>query len=146
MAQWQTELETLLAKLQVSSGGEAFPSDGVSSDDAVGTIPWELSALVTEEAPADDVEVSAIRSEIEATIEQVVSLVHAGRLEGALRDDVVFVLRALTRPHPPFSSTPDLTDVADEHQEWHLASAAAVLRFCRIVQRLIRDLDDETEL
>lgn len=168
MADWQVELETLLSELHVTLdrgtlGGEAPPQvagrgssrreaedenhagetlDEIDADaEADEDIPWELGPLTAEEPPADDDDVSAVRSEIEATIAQVIALARAGRIDHDLRDDIVFVLQALTRPHPSMpphqrpQGTPD-----DARQEWQLASAAAVLRFCRIVLRLTHAL------
>ncbi len=160
VAHWQSELESLLSQLHVTSTTaaradegvshtrDALPSEGVAHDDLDGSVPWELGALTTEDAPPDGVEVSAVRSEIEATIEQVMALVQSGRVEGAFQDDVVFVLRALTRPHPPFvtSEAWRADGAGEDHAEWHLASAAAVLRFCRIVQRLLREVAEEDVL
>src|SRR5260221_13109472 len=160
MAHWQSELESLLTQLHVTSTTAAraddgvshtrgaVPSEGMARDDLDGSVPWELGALTTEDAPPDGVEVSAVRSEIEATIEQVMALVQSGRVEGAFQDDVVFVLRALTRPHPPFvTSEARRLDIASQADaEWHLASAAGVLRFCRIVQRLLREVAEEDVL
>jgi hypothetical protein len=145
MPDWQAELEVLLAHLQVSldQTGSPFSVDALSSvvsheaDDPGASGPWDLTALASEEVAPDGDEVSAVRSEIEATVEQVVALVHAGRIETVLQDDVIFVLQALTRPHPPLAiSAAEEHGRADANTEWHLASAAALLRFCRIVQRL----------
>jgi hypothetical protein len=155
MPDWQSELETLLSRLEVSveRSGHAVFADGMTPSDAhVGgdpdaSGPWDLAALASEEVPVDGDEVSAVRSEIEATVEQVVSLVNTGRIETSLRDDVIFVLQALTRPHPPDGRAPTPSDAdLDSNMEWHLASAAAVLRFCRIVQRLTFALSREAEL
>lgn len=167
MADWQVELETLLSELHVTLdrstlGGEA-PSQvagrglrrlsGETLDDTNveaetdGDIPWELGPLTAEEPPADDDEVSAVRSEIEATVAQVIALARAGRIDHDLRDDIVFVLQALTRPHP--STPPHLVALEmrdDARQEWQLASAAAVLRFCRIVLRLTHALASDTDV
>lgn len=147
MPQWQSELEALLAELHVSLDGDAprEPSDTAASRDLTReriqkdgsdpSIPWELGVLAAEEPPAEDDEVGAVRSEIEATVRRVIEMARTGRLDGALRDDVVFVLQALTRPHPlDKRSHRGHQDAAS--QEWQLASAAAVLRFCRIVLRL----------
>jgi hypothetical protein len=84
----------------------------------------------------DGDEVSAVRREIEATLARVVDLARAGLLDPALRDDVVFVLQALTRPRPRGLRARDRT-------EWQLASAAAVLHFCRVVLRLTQTLATE---
>src|SRR5258708_12215372 len=113
MVQWQSELESLLSQLHVTSATAAraddgvshtrdtVPSEAVAHDDLDGSVPWELGALTTEDAPPDGVEVSAVRSEIEATIEQVMALVQSARVDGAFQADPFSVLRALTRPHPP---------------------------------------------
>lgn len=169
MADWQVELETLLSELHVTldtgmPGGEASAQVGgrglsrpVEKDDnsrdalddveSTSDIPWDLGPLTAEEPPADDDEVSAVRSEIEATVAQVIALARAGRIDHDLRDDIVFVLQALTRPHP---ATPshliELGKRDDARQEWQLASAAAVLRFCRIVLRLTHALAPDTDV
>ena len=163
MPDWQGELESLLATLNVSLEG---PSVGVplgnARDESVGpgaAIPAEtepaearekrIPSERTEEpaealldvAPVDGEEISAVRSEIEATLREVLALVQAGRMSRALRDDIVFVLEALTRPRPgqrPPATRPAGPD--DSSAEWNLASAAAVLRFCRIVLRLTNSL------
>lgn len=162
MPDWQGELESLLATLNVSL-------EGVSPDASDGRMLLEgplgfpgdeeprgaAEALVDDEplvevAPREGDEVSAVRREIEATVAQVVALVRAGRLEPALRDDVIFVLDALTRPRPGGRSrstrpaSPGGPD--DSATEWQLASAAAILRFCRIVLRLTNTLGRDDEL
>ena len=169
MADWQLELETLLSELHVSldrgtpSGEASSEADGygvhrleegggnkgetldvVETD---GDIPWDLGPLTVEEPPAEDDDVSAVRSEIEATVAQVIALARAGRIDHDLRDDIVFVLQALTRPHPTTPSyVMDLERHDDARQEWQLASAAAVLRFCRIVLRLTHALAPDTDV
>jgi hypothetical protein len=157
MPDWQTELETLLSQLHVSLDGVAstarsdvyetppMPSAAHAADDAQAERTWELEALATEEAPADDDGVSAVRSELEATVQRVIALARAGRLDSALRDDVVFVLQALTRPTPRVPTVPRRARGDDADAEWHLASAAAVLRFCRIVLRLTHVLTREAD-
>jgi hypothetical protein len=169
MADWQVELETLLSELHVTLDRNAPSSEApaqVSKDsvhghvenegsaeetldevEADGDIPWDLGPLTVEEPPADDDEVSAVRSEIEATVAQVIALARAGRIDHDLRDDIVFVLQALTRPHPVVP--PQLIGLGthdDARQEWQLASAAAVLRFCRIVLRLTHALAPDTDV
>lgn len=169
MADWQLELETLLSELHVTldrgtPGGEASAevdgrgmrrleagngSEGETLEEveADGDIPWDLGPLTVEEPPAEDDDVSAVRSEIEATVAQVIALARAGRIDHDLRDDIVFVLQALTRPHP---TTPAYLLNVERHddarQEWQLASAAAVLRFCRIVLRLTHALAPDTDV
>ena len=91
-----------------------------------------------DDVPADGVEVSAVRSEIEFTVARFVRLERAGLIDRVMRDDVIYVLQALTRPAPPLPRpTLPRRRRADPYQEWNLASAAAVLRFCRLVHRLL---------
>ncbi len=157
MPDWQTELQALLSQLQVSQvsldqADNWQPAEGVASQrprtaDPDGSGPWDLAALASEEVALDGDEVSAVRSEIEATVDQVVALVDTGLIETSMRDDVVFVLQALTRPDPdPLTAPDDPFAPADTRTEWQLASAAAVLRFCRIVQRLTYAVARASEL
>jgi hypothetical protein len=165
MADWQGELEALLARLNVSldsrsltqremtaeppeleagsmeleDSGELARTEGPESDPL-----WSAHFIIPEEPPEHE-EVSAVRSEIEATVHQIVELARAGRIDKATRDDVIFVLRALTRPRPegPRLRVVDPVrggEVAESAQEWQLDSAAAVLRFCRIVSHLTNGL------
>src|SRR5215472_10832317 len=123
--------------------GDGAHGDGAHGDGAFGApppdgmeaeLPWELGALTAEELPDDGDEVSAVRSELEATVARVVALARAGRIDTALCEDVVFVLQALTRPAPRYASVrTSRKKQMEARQEWQLASAAAVLRFCRIV-------------
>lgn len=160
MPGWQSELEALLSQLHVSLDQGRLPSQSArpptpqdaklkadDPNDSMDTyIPWELGALTAEDAPADGDEVHAVRSELEATVRRVVTMARLGQMESTLRDDVVFVLQALTRPHPYEKATKRRRGGLDEaSQEWQLASAAAVLRFCRIVLRLTDALAREVE-
>lgn len=160
MADWQVELESLLSQLHVSLDGatdpsmEATPASAaggtapamVNVDEADADIPWTLGPLTAEELPADGEEVSAVRDEIAATVRQVVHLARTGRMESALRDDVAFVLQALTRSRPVVSTRrASQAREIEAQQEWQLATAAAVLRFCRLVLRLTNALSSEAE-
>lgn len=153
MPGWQSELEALLSQLHVSLEPGRLPSqvtripisaDGAldantntADDSADASIPWDLDTLPAEDMSADGDEVNAVSREMEATVRRVIAMARAGQMESALRDDVVFVLQALTRPSPYEKSGRRRRGKADESgQEWQLASAAAVLRFCRIVLRL----------
>ena len=159
MPDWRNELDSLLTQLDDPAGGgrhtprdpRAGRSDGFIRRD-LGTYgvddsgaAWEFAALQAEETPSDGDEVTAVRREIEATVRRLASLARVGEVDAALRDDVIFVLQALTRPHPPAWPATDGDPADDEHMEWHLASAAAILRFCRIVQRLTNTISDELE-
>lgn len=169
MADWQLELETLLSELHVTldrgmpgsdasaevnargirrlEAGDGSERETLEEVEADGDIPWDLGPLTVEEPPAEDDDVSAVRSEIEATVAQVIALARAGRIDHDLRDDIVFVLQALTRPHPTTPShSIDVERHDDARQEWQLASAAAVLRFCRIVLRLTHALAPDTDV
>lgn len=154
MPHWQEELDALLANLRVSLDDPFAPDDGTpaftltsapGSDLAEG-IARDL-ALPTdgEEPPDENEEVSAIRSEIEATLGRVLALARAGRMDGDMRDDVIFVLQALTRPHPGATVAASGEDAAEARDEWQLGSAAAVLRFCRMVVRLTNALAADPE-
>ncbi len=159
MPDWQGELESLLATLNVSLevSLEGAP-EGMTPEDAHAarcepdTVTGAVGdgaaddAPLLEVIPLDGDEVSAVRSEIEATVGQVVALVRAGRMAPALRDDVIFVLDALTRPRPGGRRRPQPPASPDDSTaEWNLASAAAILRFCRIVLRLTNAIARDEE-
>jgi hypothetical protein len=144
MADWQGQLADLLASLNVSLD----PNESVPRATDLRTESFSRMPIPTEEAPpavlsAEDMpvegeEVSAVRSEIEFIVARVVRLERAGVIDRVVRDDVIYVLQALTRPAPP-APRPTLTRRRrhDSDQEWNLASAAAVLRFCRLIHRLL---------
>ena len=156
MAEWQAELETLLSHLHVSLEHEPVTSrndtsairrlteDGAISDVSV-VAPREDEVVVSDVIPTDDDEVTAVRSEIEATLRRVVALTQDGKLDPHVRDDVIFVLQALTRPQPRGSRRSRPRGPADSSTEWQLASAAAVLHFCRIVLRMTQAVAAEPE-
>ncbi len=130
MANWQDELESLLASFDVTL--EAPSSEQWRAEDALDV--YLLTHPDQGEPVAEhDVEVIAVRSEVEATVRQVVGLVRSGAIDSALREDVAFVLRALARPE---SGGVREAGCAPSAVEWDIESAAAVLRFCRIVLRL----------
>jgi len=154
MPDWHLELENLLSQLQVTLDHSQDRSSGFASktladrkppaSEAESDIPWELGALIAEEPVDDDDEVSAVRSEIEATVTRVIALADKGCLESALRDDVIFILQALTRPAPhKVLSKATAKQQADARQEYQLTAAAAALRFCRIVLTLTQALSSE---
>jgi hypothetical protein len=95
MANWQDELESLLASFGVAL--EAPALDQLRAEDSLNR--YLLAQPEQSEPPVEHgVEVIAVQSEVEATVRQVVSLVRSGSIDSALREDVAFVLRALTRP------------------------------------------------
>ena len=159
MPDWRNELDSLLTQLDDPAEGERPVPGGSAIGRADGLArhepgdlsvedsgaAWEFAALQPEDAPRDGDEVTAVRREIEATIRRLASLARAGEVDASLRDDVIFVLQALTRPHPPAWAPSDADPADDEHMEWHLASAAAILRFCRIVQRLTNVISDDLD-
>jgi hypothetical protein len=132
MANWQDELESLLASFGVSL--EAPALDQLRAEDSLNRY---LLAQPEQSEPAVEhgVEVIAVQSEVEATVRQVASLVRSGSIDSALREDVACVLRALTRPGAATRNAGE-TISATSGAEWNIESAAAVLRFCRIVLRL----------
>ncbi len=144
MADWQGQLADLLASLNVSlDPNESVPRATDLRAESFSRMPIPTdemppAALGVDDMPADGVEVSAVRSEIEFTVARFVRLERAGLIDRVMRDDVIYVLQALTRPAPqlPRPTLPRRRR-ADPYQEWNLASAAAVLRFCRLVHRLL---------
>ncbi len=137
MSNWEYELETLLSRLGVQ--WEALPAHkpeaeveddalepealASSLDDGLDGENWER--LAEEELD----QLSVVRREIEATVGRVSRMVRAGRLDSVIRDDVLFVLRALCRVRP-------VAGGGESEEEEQLAAAAAILHFCRIVLRL----------
>ena len=132
MANWQDELESLLASFDVTLEASQLDRQGA----AEGPDERLLARLEPGDSlVAPGVEVIAVRSEVEAMVGQVVSLARSGAIDSALREDVAFVLRALARPNRALSGE-RADGYGDEDPQWDLDSAAAVLRFCRIVLRL----------
>jgi len=115
MSHWEEELQTLLASLGVSYEQEQAQS---AASDAP-TSPGAHDDLFSEVEQR-----TLVKREMEATMREVTLLTQAGYLDPAVREDVVRVLRALTRHHPSAG------------HDWHTTSSAAVLHFCRIVIRL----------
>jgi hypothetical protein len=134
MPHWEDELRTILASLGVTleDTDGAWHMDGADVFEAptdAALRAWE--AQQDADPPDTDDAFSVINREMEATVQEVVRLVRTGRMEPALRDDVVFVLRALTRALSPTNAEAD---------DWRYTSAAAVLHFCRLVLRLAHAL------
>lgn len=150
MADWQSQLADLLASLNVSlDPNESAPRAIDLRAESLARMPVPTDETVlpvagAEDAPVEGVEVSAVRSEIEFIVARVVELERVGEIDRVLRDDVLYVLQALTRSAPPTPRpTLSLRRRHDSDQEWELTSAAAVLRFCRLVQRQLPYVTDE---
>ncbi len=128
MPHWEDELRTLLKSLGVVLDDGAMPlsrnAGAVAPAHAGGTLPLESD-------DPDEDHFAIIQREMEATVREVARLARTGKMEAILRDDVIYVLRALTRPAPAS---------ATDFDEWRYASAAAVLHFCRLVLRLAQAL------
>lgn len=140
MPDWQSELAALLKSLDVDAEPVAAPPahNGAAKWSVLDGMDGPAAGeLAMEAAPLDGDEVAAVRGEIEATLARVIHLTSVGKLDRAVRDDVVFVLQALTRPRPGVLH-------GKANRDWQLASAAAVLHFCRVVMRLTRSLSPET--
>ena len=141
MSTWESELETLLNRLGVQWDP---PPPGQSGSDDLDAEGAELAEFAALEDNLDDEEwdgleeddldqLSVVRREIQATVGRVARMVRAGHLDSVIKDDVLFVLRALCRPQLPLEEG----ETAEEAQ---LAIAAAILHFCRIVLRLTHAL------
>jgi hypothetical protein len=155
MPDWRSELEALLSQLHVTldhSQDNDRPAvirqAPLRYDKQAGNLepeaPHEPDPPPTEELVDEGDEVSAVRSEIEATVARVIALSDNGCLDSTLRDDVIFVLQALTRPVPQrILARATSKQQEDARQEWQLTSAAAALRFCRIVLALTQALSSE---
>jgi hypothetical protein len=130
MANWQDELESLLASFGVALEAPAPAQVDDSLNRYLLTQPEHSEPLVE-----NGIEVIAVQTEVEAMVRQVVALVRSGSIDSALREDVAFVLRALVRPGGATTEA-GAAEYASSDAEWNIESAAAVLRFCRIVLRL----------
>ena len=139
MSNWEHELEMLLNRLGVD--WESLPPDGPEADaagvdapDLIMTIHDDLVYGDWENLEDDDLDqLGVVRREIQATVGRVARMARAGRLDSVIKDDVIFVLRALcrTRLQP---------EEGENEEEAQLATAAAILHFCRIVLRLTHAL------
>ncbi len=139
MSNWEHELEMLLNRLGVD--WESLPPDASEADAEVAetaeldmTLDDALAYGDLETLEDDDLDqLGVIRREIQATVGRVARMVRAGRLDSAIKDDVLFVLRALCRTQPQ-------PEEGENEEEAQLATAAAILHFCRIVLRLTHAL------
>jgi hypothetical protein len=142
MSNWELELETLLNRLGVrwdplppdeskTAGADADVTDAAELD---GLIDADLEDENWETLEDDDLDqVSVVRREMQATVGRVTRMVRTGRLDSVIKDDVLLVLRALCRSQPQLEE-------GESEEEAQLATAAAILHFCRIVLRLTHAL------
>jgi len=137
MSNWERELETLLNRLGVR--WESVPPDAPGTDLADAA---EVDGLVTADLEDEDWEtvedddldqITVVRREMQATVGRVLRMARSGRLDSAVKDDVLLVLRALCR-------TPPQPYEGESEEEAQLAMASAILHFCRIVMRLTHAL------
>ncbi len=139
MSNWERELETLLNRLGVQ--WEALPPDVPRTDadlaDAAevdGVIDADLEDEDWEAGEDDDLDqITVVRREMQATVGRVLRMARSGRLDSAIKDDVLLVLRALCRSQPQ-------PEEGESEEEAQLAMASAILHFCRIVMRLTHAL------
>lgn len=122
--EWQGELESLLSGLGVSLGG---PLAGDPQ-----TVRMSRTPSLDDQDILGD-ELAAVRGEVEATLARVLSLVRDGRIDLTTRDDIILVLRALLQPREAASTVTPTPDGEENTREWEFASAATILRFCRLV-------------
>ena len=141
MSNWELELEALFKRLGVQWDYPLAPED---ETDPYDVDPAGLAALA-EEALTDDAagageddldQLGVVRREMQATVGRVARMVRDGRLDSAIRDDVLFVLRALVRSQLGLEE-------GETEEEAQLATAAAILHFCRIVLRLTHALTQQ---
>jgi hypothetical protein len=142
MSNWEHELETLLSRLGVrweslppnEPGTDRADVDLAHAADVDGLIAADLENDDWETLEEDDLDqVSVVRREMQATVARVTRMVRSGRLDSAIKDDVLLVLRALCRSQPQ-------PDEGESEEDAQLATAAAILHFCRIVLRLTHAL------
>jgi hypothetical protein len=155
MAGWQDELAALLRELGVTQEEEMprFPTAQAHEDDfalfpmyyrqedkdvqfADAAFWGNIDAGKTaDDAWMDDL--GAMRRDVESIVAQLVHLLQHGRIDPAVKEDVMIVLRALRR-------RATATEQAGEGELAHIESVAAMLHFCRLVLRL-NEVKAETE-
>ncbi len=142
MSNWERELEILLNRLGVrwdplpanESGANVADADLSDAAEADALMDADLVEEDWESLEDDDLDqLSVVRREMQATVGRVARMARTGKLDSVIKDDVLFVLRALCRSR----LQPD-EDESDE--EAQIAMAAAILHFCRIVLRLTHAL------
>jgi uncharacterized protein YyaL (SSP411 family) len=77
----------------------------------------------------NEMDVSAMRSHVDAIVKQVILQTQSGRIAPALKDDIMIVLRALRHRTV-------LAQQAATSDEAYLESATAMLHFCRLILQL----------
>jgi hypothetical protein len=139
MSNWENELEIILSRLGVRWESPLPNEPEIDADAAEAA---ELAAMMGDDLENEDWgkledddldQVGVVRREIQATVSRVARMARAGQLDGVIKDDVLFVLRALCRSQPQ-------AEDGESEEDAQLATAAAILHFCRIVLRLTHAL------
>lgn len=125
--EWQGELEALLEALDVSVEFHA-PAPRARG-----------GAMVYADRTALNDQIAALRVEVEATLARVLALAREGRIDLTTRDDIILVLRALLQPKGVATQRTQ----REATHDWEFASAASVLRFCRLILHLTQAAGDE---
>lgn len=135
MAGWEEELAVLLEELGVEQeeprahlrpGRRSLRSEARRRDQLADALGWGEGSIAGDEEWTDDL--SAMRREVDAIVNQVILLMQRGTLDPSLKEDVMVVLRALRRRAPGLQQS-----IGDEA---YLESASAMLHFCRLVLQL----------
>lgn len=135
MPEWEAELKDLLAQLDVwydlrdPDIAADLPADETDDEtvdafdepgaDQAGQFDPAVLALTS----------SAARTDTQATLARLESLMRSGQLEPEVREDFVHTLLAITRKPPRRASE-------SVRGEWQLETTAALLHFSRLVMRL----------
>jgi hypothetical protein len=137
MAGWEEELAVLLQSLGVQQEEpkahlrptrRPMRSDVKRQEELADALLWEdESGGEDDDAWMNDL--SLMRREVDAIVNQVVLLMQRGDLDPSLKEDVMVVLRALRRRAV-------VTQLAATSDEAYLESASAMLHFCRLILQL----------
>lgn len=143
MAGWEDELAALLRELGVKQEkaetplqqrGRSIPQpdDTQQRDSIADVLPWsaEQAAGFAEDDSTWVDDLTSMRREVDAIVDQVILLMQRGGLEISLKEDIMVVLRALRRR--VLSSQA----LASHDEASYLESATAMLHFCRLVLQL----------
>src|SRR5258708_8248683 len=143
MAGWQEELAELLGELGVTQEEETQTTHRSTVKPMRSDVRWRLRPGYMGKHQADTFEtenesddagawltdLTAMRREVDAIVQQVIQLMQRGDLDQSLKDDVMIVLRALRRRSA-------VTQQAETGDEAYLESVSAMLHFCRVILSL----------